>query len=464
MPIGEGWGSYSWGEIAAGASGPSASDVQGFAIAFDDDTLEPNPAWTNIQALTGCRVQSLSWRRGRPDEFSKTGTGTASVRILDLEGLFDPTNLSSDYFGKILPDKQAAISLYDPVLEEWHTQFRGYIENWNYTLGITREWFELQIDLVDGFAILNDAELQPGSAGDPPPSGSEGNVFYEDTAGSVSDRIDAILADIGWPSDLTEIFSGNVKVQETTYAPGTQALAALFDAADAEFPGVANLYMSKDGILTFHGRQARFRPNVAAYHIREQEVADPSVTVGDPTVCPVHELSFNLGKDFVFNSVLAYPQGIDEADVDGQLVQDLTSIGIHGLKSLSFTDLLTLTGLATGNTAEDETLLFAEYYKENYPEALPRISRMVFKSRMPDHRLAGPLWKMLTRVEISDLLTVTTAHPGGGGFAGAKYYVEGITCTVEPLNPIIPMVTLELDVSPAGVYDSNPFEADDVPS
>lgn len=433
-------------------------------IAFGDGPLVVSPTWTDLAALDGVTVQQWSIERGRRDELSKTGTGSATVHLIDREGVLDPTNGASPVFPDVLPDRQILIELYDPVQSEWQTRFRGHVESFDFTLAeVTESHFRVTIEAVDGFGFLNDHELEPGVAGDTLTADvAEGNVFYED--GNVDDRILAILADVGWPSGLYEIFSGNVSVQETIYSPGTEALAALFDAADAEFPGVANVYCDREGIVTFHGRQARFRPDVAGYGIRRQDVGDFSATDSDATVCPIAEMSFDLGKTMIYNSVLAYPQGIADDDIAGQLVEDATSITAHGKKSLSFTDLLTAEGLATGNTANEETVAMATYYRDNYKDPLPRIRRMVFKSRMPDDRLAGPVWKMMCRSDISDLLTVVTGHPGGGGFGDEGYYIEGLRQTCRPANPDVPYVELEVDVSPQALFDFNPFDSDPDPS
>jgi hypothetical protein len=450
------------------------------AVAFTAGPLVVSPTWTYLDAVAGIRVQEWTISRGRPDELQKTSTGTATVTIADLNGVFDPTNGASAYFPDVLPDRQAMIRLYDPVDATWHTLFRGYIDDIDYDVqsftydsgAVVHGVLFVTLNLVDAFGWLNDHELMPGVAGDPPPTGSEGRVFYEDTAGSVGDRITAVLADVGWPSGLSSVFSGNVKVTETVYEPGTTALAALFDAADAEFPGVANLFVKTDGTVTFHGRQARFRPDVAGYGINRRDVGDPSVTVSDATICPISELQFSLGKTQLYNSVLVVPQdktvGVPPTDTDiaAQLLEDSTSITAHGKKGLTFTDLLTVEGIATGNTALQETRLMATYYRDNYKDPLPRITRMVFKSRDPSERLADPLWKMICRCEISDLLSVTTAHVGGGGFADTGnqgYYVEGIRYTCRPASTRVHDVRLEVDVSPQALFTNNPFDSDHDP-
>jgi len=453
------------------------ADPEGVSVAFGDGPHVVNPTWTRLDTMAGLRVQQWTVNRGRQSEFEQVGAGTATIRLVDTEGLLDPTNGASSLFPDVLPDKQAAIALYNPVLDEWETVFRGFVDDIDYTLAPTRGWLEITIGLIDGFGYLVDSELMPGHAGvATPPTGSEGNVVYA-ALHTPQDRLEAVADDVGWPAGLCDFFTGNVHLTQAVYAPGTDALAAMQDAADGEFCGVSVLYCSRQGILTFHGRQARFRPDVAEYGIRRQTCGDPSLTELDDTVCPIHELGFNLGKSNLINSVLAYPMHtaitgstptatatvITEEQIRDQLLEDSTSILAHGKKSLSFTDLLTLDGIATGNTALEETLLFATYYRDNYHDPLPRISRLVFKARMPSDPLAGPLWRMLTRADISDRLTITTAHPGGGGFDAADYYVEGVRYTCRPANETVPDVTLELDVSPAALFDTNPFDADPDP-
>jgi hypothetical protein len=458
------------------------ADPLGVSVAFDADWKTVAPAWTRIDTLAGCRVRGWSIDRGRPTEFDKTSTGTAVVQIVDRAGLFDPTNSSSPYVTKIVPGKQVAISLQNPISDPdvWYTLFRGFIESWRYKLDPTRQYMELELQLVDGFAILARAELRVGEDGALPLPAeiAEGNVGYGRTLGTLSDRIQAILDDVDWPEDLREqavdVFSGNVRVGPKAYGPGTSALDALWDAADAEFPGVANMWMSKDGHFIFHGRQARFRPDVAEYNIERRDVGDPSATdlASDPdfNVVPVSELEWSFGDDNLFNAASATPQGIvddgtwrqldpEKDDVAAQYVTDAASIAAYGLRSITFDYLQTVEGIHTDNDALAETKLFAQYYVDNYKTPAPRISRMVFKSRRPGDPHGAALWRHLCQCEISDLLTLKTEHPGGGGF-DEEFYVEGIHYTGRPGPPEYPIVELALDVSPRANYTSNPFDAD----
>ena len=453
-----------------------ADPVGALSIAFDALPMAATPTWTRIDTLAGCRVREWTIDRGRPTEFDKTDTGTATARIVDREGLFDPTNGSSPYVGKILPGKQAAIALQNPISETWHTLFRGFIESWRYQLDQTRQYMELELQLVDGFAILARALLEVGEDGALPLPAeiADGNVGYGETLGTVKDRIDGILSDVDWPVALRDVFTGNVRVGPKAYGPGTSALDAIWDAVDGEFPGVANCWMSSEGIFVFRGRQARFRPEVAEYQINERTVGDPSVTLLDPDVVPLSELEWVNGYDNLYNAASATPQGVGtgsswrqldpaQDDVAGQYVKDQTSIDAHGLHSITFDQLQTLEGIATSSSSLVETKKFATYYVENYADpGVGRISRMVFKTRRPGNLNGTALWLHMCNVEISDLLTLQTEHPGGGGF-NDQFYVEGIHYTCRPGPPEYPILELSLDVSPRAHYTTNPFDEDTDP-
>jgi hypothetical protein len=109
-----------------------------------------------------------------------------------------------------------------------------------------------------------------------------------------------------------------------------------------------------------------------------------------------------------------------------------------------------------------ETKQFATYYVENFKDPAPRLSRLVFKTRRPSDAHGPALWQFLCNVDISDLLTLKTAHPGGGGF-DTDFYVEGLHYTGRPGPPEYAIVELALDVSPRANFTTNPFDEDPDP-
>jgi hypothetical protein len=454
--------------------------IEGFSIAFSDPMLEPDPEWTRIDDWSGL-VASYSIRRGRVDEMQKTGTGTAVVELNDREGFFDASNSFSPFFEAGIDGKQAGLALWNPVDEEWVTIFRGFIEGYQYEIEPSGVVTRIQVELVDALDYLAGVELSPETAGHPgdAPEESLGDVFYGSQ--QVDDRIDLVLTNAGWPGALSTVFSGNVQLKSTVYPPGTTALAALEDAADGEFPGVANLYVDKKGRVTFHGRHARFDPaGVIAgpppipddvWDFHEWNAGDGSITGTDSSYAQIRRLAYSRPRANVINAAMALPDRNGEADLTpaqifAQVVVDTTpgadnSITKYGVHSWSAENLLTWyklgeAGESPTNNDLTETKKFASYYVENYRLPQSRVTQLGFRSIRPDDPRGPATWRLLTGVEVSDVLHLKTAHPGGGGF-DQDFFVEGVTYEVRPLTPDYADVTLSLDISARAHYDHDPF-------
>ena len=96
---------------------------------------------------------------------------------------------------------------------------------------------------------------------------------------------------------------------------------------------------------------------------------------------------------------------------------------------------------------------FAQYYAINYAEPKNRVWVWGFASMRPEQPHAAATWDLLSQVEIADLISITVASPGGGGFDDEAFFVEGIHETVTPLNPDYDLVRLTLDLSPQAYFD-----------
>ncbi len=241
----------------------------------DASALEENPDWQRLDTDPYRLATGFQIVRGRSSETDKTVTGTASLTFRDTDGILDPTNTTGPFYGKLDPMKQVALSVLNPVSEAWWTLFRGFVAGRDHSLDMftdTRGYDQVTWQLVDAFDLLANVILTHGVHGDPPPLSTFPNIYYaggdpSSTVGSgfpgllgtfkhVDQRIVQLLDDAGWPgtgansSALRSIFSGNVSVQGVIYSRKDSLLSALFDAADAEFPGIANFYVSKDGVLT----------------------------------------------------------------------------------------------------------------------------------------------------------------------------------------------------------------------
>lgn len=446
------------------------------SLALDDPTLAPDPTWTDITAAQSSFVASISIDRGRVYELDQTDTSTATVEINDREGILDPTNVGGPYFSSdpgIQPLIQAKIELLNPVTDELTTIFRGYVEDFDYAFDSSQRVNKLTLSLVDAFAILSAIEMQgDGTFGDPLPPDVTG-IFFDDNefvgkdTGSTTGRMFQVLGNAGWPTELQVLFTGNVSIQEAIYSPGETVLDVIQDAADAEFPGVANVYVDKIGRIVFHGRRAKFDPAAVAaeagpdaWDFQQWIVGDGAkVTASPDTTAQIRVFAINFGLSKVINYASASPQNMTalNADPADQIVQDPTSIGVYGVRSWSKENLQTDQGSVDGLGTLDETRLFAQFYIDNYAVPRRRISQISFKSMYPEDERAAANWALLCGVEIADQVNVFMGSPGGGGLSDVPFFVEGVHYDIQPLQPGYAFVTLTLDLSPQAYYSTNPF-------
>ncbi len=424
--------------------------------------------------MDGLSVTGWSIDRGRSSELDKTQTGTASLHMVDTAGVMDPTNTGGVFYGNLDPMKPAAIALQNPVDDTWTTLFTGFTSSYEYAVDVANTTVQVTVELVDAFEIFSAVELTPGVHGDTPTNPDFADVYFQGTPSNypgeadvfkhVDDRINDLLDAADWPDtpETRDVFSGNVSVQGKVYERRDQMMSALQDAADAEFPGVANCYMSKTGQFRFRGRFARFFPDNPGYGITTYKAGFTDQWTFDTTIAPIAAFEFRRSEADVINASIALPYGIDDTDVPGQLTKDDTSIGLYGYRGEngSFDSLLTSAGHdddLNPTTAIEETFKFGDYYANNYKDPKTRITKIAFRPVDASHPNAAALWGLMCGVELGDVITVTTGHPGGGGF-NEDFYVEGIHYDADVQGGAnFTNVTLELDVSPKSFFDYNPF-------
>lgn len=431
--------------------------------------------------MASTRVASWEVRRGRQDELEKTGTGEAVIRVHDVEGHYDPSNPSSPYFGQI-DGAPVSLNLWNPVTETWHTRFTGNVEEYSYDLSKTQINTEVEIRCVDGFDYLSTAQMSRADGhGHPIPGGAEvadGCIFYD--TDEVDGRIHAVLQDAAWPEDKRRIFSGNVIVQETIYDGGYAFLAALQDAADAEFPGVANVYMDVENNVVFHGRHARFDPDTvaagagSAWNFTRWKVGDGAAIAGDAEYAQLRPpLHVDRSLKMIYNQAMIYPSYGDEIaatyspeEYEGFLgvatYTEASSVAQYGIRSYPASEVRTLEHKTNGNDGFEETFQMSVYYGTNYKDPRSRPRQITVKALHPSDPRAEATWAFLCGVEISDIIHLNVAFPGGGGF-DEDFYVEGIRTFCKPLGPFTPTdqqyayVEVTCDVSPQAYWTDNPF-------
>lgn len=447
---------------------------QGVTVAPASTKFTVAPTWTRLDALdVKLRVAEVQIRRGRSDEFERTDTGTCAVGFKDRIGAVDPSAVN-------WISRPFAFAVRNPVTDTWHPRFRGHVEEHGWNLSPARLMGEVVIEAADALSYFAKVEMQPGADVDGVPlfgheipdnaAGRDiaGNVFYEGTlVEGPKLRIEAALEQAGWPSGLRSIFTGNVNLTETVYSPGESILAVMHDAADAEFPGVANLFVDRYGVVCFHGRNARFAPEDTAdtathWDFHDWSLGDGATQIGSP-------FHVRRSSSMIRNSALCYPQKLQRSpeslivfpvkDRVDQFVKDDGSISLHGAHSWSATDLVVKEGITSGLTGPQECRSYAQYIIANYSQPQMRLSQVTIRPVRPSDPRAHDIWDLLCNVDISDRVTVGMAHPGGGGVS-ETFFVEGISETWRPLQYDLdtgyPFCEMVLDLSPAAYWGSLP--------
>ena len=431
-------------------------------VAYGSNALASSPTYTDIANM----CHRITTHRGRQYLTDRTEAGTAQIEFADKTGLMDPTNASSAFY-PINPNCPAQLQLLNPTTGSYVTIFQGLTQGCQQTvLDSGARVNRGTIPLVDLFSLLALQEVPPSTDFASGGTGSKsanttGNITYVEE--TVQDRIKTILADCGVPSGQTDIYSGNVRVQQTSYSPGYTSLAAIQDAADAEFPGVANFFIGADGRANFRGRMARFDPG--SYESHTWTVGDTAYVAAHPSNSALVALAdFSIDRDVtkVINNALFCPRGITDADVAAQLVYDATSITTYGSRSLSGMDLINA-GATTGPNAGDplaECQMFGTFYVANFKNPQTRIANITLRPVSLSAANASYHWNMVCNIEIGDMIVVHVDTPYGTGFGGDEYFVEGITHTLELSGPV-PNITVLLDLSPATYYTTMPPGWDD---
>lgn len=418
--------------------------------------LVAEPTWTRYDALANARCYGFDCFAGRQSELDTTDTGTAQVffhdrgKVLDLD----------------LVGLQILLQLYDPVSDSWHIRWRGHIDDIERDLRDVPSLPDLanvSLSCTGIFDYLGGAKMLVDDFGDTLPVGMTGVVFYEDER--VDDRIIALLTDAGIASTMRVVFTGNVDVNETLYDPDDVILQALRDAADAEFPGVANVYEDRYGRVAFHGRMARFDPETTAasasnWDFQRWAAATREDVTGD--VAQVREFSYNAPRARLINSYVAWPRAdengnpFNRLDIPTLLKKSSPSISTYGHRGRDAPDLIIKENFNNSNTGAEECALFGQFYVFNYSEPRKAVQSVVFKSHHPgigDAR-AAPTWELMTKCDISDAIHLTIDE---ADLADEPFFVDGVSVSCRPLQPTFDMVTFTPNLTPASYYGTDVF-------
>jgi hypothetical protein len=173
-------------------------------------------------------VRDISVRRGRSRTLEKFTAGLAQVTLDNRSRLYDPTYTAGLYYGSIVPRKQVRIS------RDGRAIYSGNVESWSWDYDIGGDAVA-DVQAVDGFAALAQADMQAGTA-------------VGSTPGA---RIGTALNYAGWPAASRALSTGNATLDSDVVGDGVNVLAYIQKVEQSE-PGA--FFISKNGLATFLSR------------------------------------------------------------------------------------------------------------------------------------------------------------------------------------------------------------------
>lgn len=181
------------------------------------------------------QVNMVQTRRGRnalADEFQ---TGSLTLRIVDQNGDFNPTNPASPYYQLLTPMKKVQITAtYSGIT---YPIFSGFITSYvNTQPKDATEVAYTTITAVDAQRLANLAQISTVTGA---------------TAGDLSGtRVNQILDEIDWPNTMRDVDAGLTTLQND---PGTNrtSLSALQTVANSEYGAI---YVDASGSFVFQDR------------------------------------------------------------------------------------------------------------------------------------------------------------------------------------------------------------------
>ena len=228
----------------------SNGPVFGYPLILDDPTngvigkgILADTASTIVDISN--QVTNISLRGGYnllQDQFE---AGSATIRVLDPNGDWNPQNPLSPYYGKLLPLRKMRVSgIYNGTT---YYLFSGYTTAYNYTYPKDQNIGYVDIQCVDGFRLFNLANVTTIT----------GAVDGQDTG----TRINTILDNVGWPPSMREIMTGGTETI-CQADPGTTR-TTLQALKMVEFSEQGAFYMDGGGDTVFKSRQYILKSNGA---------------------------------------------------------------------------------------------------------------------------------------------------------------------------------------------------------
>jgi hypothetical protein len=266
------------------------------------------------------QVSKIDTRKERNLFQDKYLAGTATVRITDQNGDWNPQNTSSPYYPNLVPLRSIIIEA--ELSGTVYPIFKGYIQQYLYTYPKDQEIGYVDLICTDAFRLIYNSNVTTVT----------GAVAGQGTG----TRVDKILDTIGWPLSARSIMTGNTLCQADPATTRT-ALAAI---ETATFTEQGAFYFDKAGNAIFKDRNFVYQSGSAT-------PTEFSNAVGSSAI-PYAGITFALDDKTIVNSATVTRTGGSPQTASNQ-----DSIDQFFLHSITANEMLMLTDAEALNLASN---------------------------------------------------------------------------------------------------------------
>jgi hypothetical protein len=343
------------------------------------------------------QVNLIQTSRGRNALVDQFQTGLLTLRIVDQNGDFNPTNPSGPYYELLTPMKKVQISATYGATT--YSLFSGFITSYvNTQPKDATEVAYTTIQAVDAFRLAQNAQISTVTGA---------------TAGNLSGtRINQILDQIDWPATMRDVDAGLTTMQAD---PGTArtSLDAMTTVATSEYGA---LYVNTDGEFVFQDRA-----------VTAGSIGGTVTTFNDDgTGIAYANANWKLDDDLIFNSAQ-----ISRSGGSPQTAINQASIDKYFIHSYNLQDLL----MQTDAVALD----YAQAYVASRAETSVRCDGIEL-DLYTDNYNSGILAAL--ELDFFDPIRVVTTQPGGSTL-DKTLQIFGVSNTITPNSFRVFFTTLE---------------------
>jgi len=338
-------------------------------------------------------VRQISIRRGRNIMRDQYEAGTATVRVIDPDGSWNPQNVNSIYYPYLTPLRKLRIAA--TYAGTSYFLFSGYTTEYKYTYPQGQEIGYVDIICSDAFRLMQQATVTTVA----------GATAGQDTG----TRIGKILDQVQWPAVMRTLDTGNT----TCVVDPSTARTSLDALLNAAFSEQGAFYINSSGTAVFKNRT--------------NTIASASATpieFNQTGGIPYKNLVFAFDDKLIINSA-----GMTRVGGTQQVAENADSIAKYFPHQLNQDNLVAQT--------DADTLNIAKIYVATRQETTIRIDSMLVDlqdTAVPTGTILG--------IDYFQPLKITNIQPDGSTIV-KTLQAQGFAWDITPNQMQVAITTLE---------------------